>query len=145
MMTAEEARAQLVEPELVFPPPPKTVEVWNPHVHSMVPVFAYGHRKDVDEPLQRVRWNMAEGRWEIDPERAKWGKQRPGANSKAPWTLVTIWPAEMKRPPSKSTLTSRVEELERQVACLLKTFGLDETDVAELESLVTGEETLKVD
>jgi hypothetical protein len=131
-MTTQES---LIEPEIVFPPPPKTVEVWCPHMHEMIVVLAYGHRKDLDKPLQRVRWNMTEGRWEVDPDRAKWIASRPGSNSKVPWVLATVWPADMKRPKSGPTkLERRVEELERQIAILLKTFGLDATDIDGMET-----------
>lgn len=123
----------LLETEIVFPPPPKTVDVWCPHTHQMLSVFAYGHRKDA-EPLQRVRWNMAEGRWEVDPDRARWQQSRPGSNSKQPWVLATIWPADMKRTRQPSKLERRVDELERQIAILLKQFGLDAADLDAMET-----------
>ena len=124
----------LLEPEIVFPPPPKTVDVWCPHVHEMISVFSCGHRRGVEQSLQRVRWNMTEVRWEVDPDRAKWIKTRPSSNSKQPWVLATIWPADMKRPSGPTKLERRVEELERQIAILLKTFGLDATDIDAMDT-----------
>ncbi len=124
---------QLTEPEIVFPPPPKTVEIWNPHTHEMVSVFAYGHRRDVDEPLQRVRWNPSEGRWEVDPERAKWGRQTGNSKATTPWTLITIWPEDMKPSRGPSKTQRRLDELERQVEFLMKSLGCSGADLELVE------------
>jgi len=128
MSTHPETLPAVQEVEITYPPPPKTVEIWNPHEHKMVPVFAYAHSKDVDEPMQRVLWNPVQGRWEMDPERAKWQKAR--GNAKVAWTLSTIWPTEVmskRETRYKNRLEEtehRLAEVERQLKFLLDQFDL---------------------
>lgn len=121
----------MIEPVISYPPPPKTVKVWNPHISEMVDVHAYAHSKDLPEPMQRVQWNPTAARWEVDPERAEWKRQSANANAVAEWTLVTNWPEDVRKKKvvrqmrdRQDATEARLAEVERQLQFLLDQFEI---------------------
>ena len=110
---------------LKYPAPPKTVEVWCPHVGHEIEVLAFGHSKVDDTSVQRVTWNPIEARWEINPETARWQRQ---SAAKAGWVLSTIWPdhvmeakrenARAARQAADDARDERIENLEAIVSVL---------------------------
>jgi len=119
-----------------FPPPPKTVDVWNPHLGENSTVLSYGHTKDGDVTVQRVRWNPAEGRWEVNPETARWQKQTQSASG---WVLATIWPehvAAAKYRRTREQQEAREEALNQRIAAL-------ETTVTVLWAALYGDQSVE--
>mgnify|MGYP001128646981 CR=1 FL=1 len=109
---------------LAFPPPPKTVDVWCPHVGHEIEVLAFGHSKVDDTSIQRVTWNPVEARWEVNPENARWQRQ---SAAKHGWVLSTIWPEhvmEAKRENARAARHAEDEARDQRIETLEATVGV---------------------